>query len=297
MVGVVIVHFDAPEPTLRCLASVRADTSEQARALVVVDNGGNLEPAQLGNDVTLVSRPDNPGFGVGANLGVAALPEPPDGDSYRAYVVLNNDVELEPGFLDAAARSLEDGVGAVGGPVNDGDAAGTLWYAGGRINYLTGTVTQSHDPGDAARRREVGFIPGAAIAVNPQAWAQARGFDPSYFLYNEDLDLCLRLRRLGWRLLFEPDMACVHFLGGATGSRGRSPTYLAQLTRTRLRPFRPWIYRFYLSLLHSPYNLFRVVRLMLRHGPRCGPYVWAVVRAHLGAVAEVLHLTSPRRGG
>jgi len=295
MVGVIIVHFDAPEPTLRCLASVRADTSALQRAIVVVDNGGNLDPSQLGDDVTLVSRPDNPGFGVGANLGVVALPTPPAGQRYTAFVILNNDVELQPGFLDAAARSLESGVGAVGGPVTDGDAGGALWYAGGQINFLTGTVTQSRDHDDARRRRDVGFIPGAALAISPRAWAQVGGFDPSYFLYNEDLDLCLRLRRLGWRLVFEPDMACVHSLGGATGSRGRSPTYLAQLTRTRLRPFRPWIYRFYLSLLHSPYNLLRAIRLVLRHGPRCGPYVWAVVRAHLGAVAEVLHLTSPRR--
>lgn len=295
MVGVIIVHFDAPEPTLRCVASVHDDSSAAPRAIVVVDNGGNLDQAQLGSDVTLVSRPDNPGFGVGANVGVAALPPPAADEAYSAYVILNNDVVLEPGFLDAAASALEGRVGAVGGPVTDGGSDGDLWYAGGHINFLTGTVSQSRSPQDAGQRRDVGFIPGAAIAIRPEAWDEVGGFDASYFLYNEDLDLCLRLRRLGWRLRFEPDMACVHSLGGATGSRSRSPTYLAQLTRTRLRPFRPWIYRFYLSMLHSPYNLLRAMRLVLRHGPRCGPYVWAVVRAHLGAVAEVLHLTSARR--
>ena len=66
-------------------------------------------------------------------------------------------------------------------------------------------------------------IPGAALALSPEAWRQVGGFDPSYFLYNEDIDLCLRLRRAKWRLVFEPDMACTHYLGECTFSRERSP--------------------------------------------------------------------------
>ena len=63
------------------------------------------------------------------------------------------------------------------------------------------------------------------------------GFDSRYFLYNEDVDLCLRLRRAGWRLLFEPGMVCFHAIGGATASADRSPIYLENLTRTRFAPF------------------------------------------------------------
>jgi N-acetylglucosaminyl-diphospho-decaprenol L-rhamnosyltransferase len=289
VVGVVVVHFGPAEPTTRCLASIRGDSSGHQRQIVVVDNHGNLEREELGADVRLVSCRDNPGFGAGANRGVAALD---DGAEWAAFIILNNDVELQDGFVDAAVAALGPGIGAAGGPVTNGHADGELWYAGGEVRFLTGTVRQDCSDELARQRREVGFIPGAAIAVSPDAWRDVGGFDASYFLYNEDIDLCLRLRRRGWRLQYEPAMSCVHFLGTSTGSRSRSPLYLEQITRSRLRPFRPWLYRLYLSGLHSVYNALRILRLVAVHGGRAGPYVGAVFRGHSRALGEVLGLVT-----
>jgi len=287
VVGIVVVHYGPSEPTLSCLDSVRRDGSPHDARIVVVDNLGNLSDVDLGADVRLVLRTDNPGFGAGANAGVGALDADVD---YAAFIILNNDVELEPGFLEAAVTALGPRVGAVGGPVADGHSEGELWYAGGEVKYLTGTVRQDREHSRARLRRDVTFIPGAAIAVSPVAWQEVQGFDPSFFLYNEDIDLCLRLRRRGWRLVFEPAMSCVHFLGASTGSRGRSPLYLEQITRSRLRPFRPWPYQLYLCGVHSLYNTFRILRLILLHRAQSGPYVAAVLRGHTHALGEVLRL-------
>jgi GT2 family glycosyltransferase len=199
-------------------------------------------------------------------------------------VALNNDAVLAAGFLDAAAAALEVGVGAAGGPIRDPER-GSLWYAGGRVSFLTGTVRQQRSERAAARPRDVGFIPATAMALAPAAWRELDGFDPRYFLYNEDLDLCLRLRRAGWRLRFEPGMACRHRLGTSTGSAVRSPLYLENLTRTRLLPFRSPAYRAYLAVIHSVYCAARIAGLALRHRGRCAPFVNAVLRGHAAAVA------------
>jgi GT2 family glycosyltransferase len=58
---------------------------------------------------------------------------------------------------------------------------------------MPAAAIQPHD-------REVGFASGAALLVRREAWQQAGGFDPDYFLYCEDVDLCLRLRLAGWRI-------------------------------------------------------------------------------------------------
>lgn len=289
-VGVAIVHFGHREPTLRCLESVWDDPGDAERQVVLVDNQGNLDGEVFETGTRVLRLDHNPGFGAGANAGMAALSGLMD-----ALVVLNNDVQLLPGFLDAAVAALGPGIGAVGGPVVEEGGEGRLWYAGGRVRYLTGTVWQSQRPRDAARARDVGFIPGAAMAFAPQAWRQVGGFDPSYFLYNEDLDICLRLRRAGWRLRFEPGMACVHDVGGSTGSRLRSPLYLEHMTRSRLRPFRSSAYRLYLLGVHSLYNLVRVAWLRLQHGDAAGPYVEAVLRGHLAAARAVLR-SQPKLG-
>ena len=282
--GVVVVHFGDATPTRRCVASVFGDPSPVERRVVVVDNSVTYPSVPVADEHVL-HLPDNPGFGAGANAGVAALG---DGE-YGAFIVLNHDVELLPGYLAAALAGLaRDGTGAAAGPVYLDHAGGPLWYAGGHVNFVFGTVSQSHSRRLVERPREVGFIPGAAMAVSPRAWREVGGFDPAFFLYNEDLDLCLRLRRRGYTLRFVPAAAAIHRLGGATGSRDRSPLYLEHLSRTRLRPFQPRAYRVYLALLHTLYVTARAALLAAGGGARGQEKARALWRGHREALRTVL---------
>lgn len=282
--GVVIVHYGDVDPTIRCAASVLGDPSSLERRVVVVDNSGNLEEDSLVSGVRIIQRGDNPGFGTAINIGVRALTEK---ERFTFYVVLNNDAVLDLGYLDAAADALEVGVGAAGGPIRDGLNPSTLWYAGGGINYLAGTVLQERTTEFSGHGHDVGYIPATAMAVSAAAWDEVAGFDEKFFLYNEDLDLCLRLRRAGWRLRFDPKVACFHRLGGSTGSAERSPLYLENLTTTRFLPFRSRLYRLYLAVLHSIYNAVRALGLVFRHRGRCGPYVTALFRGHARALMSI----------
>ncbi len=282
--GVVIVHFGEVDPTIRCVASVLGDPSRIERQVMVVDNSGNLKEKALVAGVEVIRRVHNPGFGSGINDGVRALGEL---GPFSFFVVLNNDAVLGPGYLDAAADALEVGVGAAGGPIRDGLDHSKLWYAGGGINYVTGTVRQRRFADTSGGGRDVGYIPATAVAVSTAAWCEVEGFDERYFLYNEDLDLCLRLRRAGWRLRYEPKMECFHRLGGSTGSAERSPLYLENLTATRFLPFRSRPYRFYLAGLHSMYNVLRGLGLGLQHTTKSGPYLRALFRGHVRALMSL----------
>jgi len=276
-VGVVVVHFGDPAPTVACVRALAADASRCSRRIVLADNSGNLDAGAFA--AAEVLRPgDNPGFGAAANAGVAALGAGP----WDALVVLNNDIELVSGYLEAAVAALRrPGVALAAGPLFLDRPGGELWYAGGGIDWLTGTVRQATSPAAVAREREVGFVPGAAFAVREESWRQAGGFDPTYFLYNEDVDLCLRLRRLGWRLLYTPAMSAVHWLGAVTGSSARSPFYLEHMAATRLRPFRPLAYRVYLAVLHSAYAAMRAARYrLLVRGEAGRAAAAAVLRGH-----------------
>jgi hypothetical protein len=279
--GVVVVHYGDPRPTAACLAALSADRSACPRQVVVVDNAGDLA-GDVAAGAAVVRPARNLGFGAGANAGVEALgPEPPP-----VLVVLNNDVEVVDGFLAVAAAAVAaPGVGGAGGPLYLDRPGGTLWYGGGGVNWLTGTVRQSLSPEAAGRARDVGFVSGAALAVRGEAWRQAGGFDPGFFLYHEDLDLCLRLRRLGWRLRFEPAMVAVHRLGGVTGSAARSPLYLEQMAATRLRPFRPLAYRLYLAALHTGYVAARALAYRTVVGGQVGRQAArALLRGHRRAL-------------
>ena len=290
-VGVVVVHFGDVEPTRRCLAALQADPSPVERFVVVVDNSDNLGGWEWPTGTCRLPRPDNPGFGAGANHGADELARRHD---RTLYVILNHDVEIQPGFLGAAASVIgsrqagRQPVGAAGGPVRRDHPDGPLWSAGGHLNWITGTVVQNTSEATAAVSRDVTFLPGAALAVAPRAWRDVGGFDPVFFLYHEDLDLCLRLRRAGWRLRFEPRMEAVHHVGAATGSAEASPVYLEHLTRTRLRchPSRP--YRLYLAALHSAWVLVRAARYSVRNRAGDRDRVKALLAGHLDAVRSAL---------
>ena len=279
--GVVIVHFGPAAPTRASLRSVAAEPGAETRRVVVVDNSANLRPEDLPPGVLHLTRPDNPGFGAGANLGARELFSRGD---LAAILVLNGDIELLPGFFSAADRALARGCSACGGPLFLDSPDGPLWYAGGNIRRFSGTVFQDRSPRAAAERREVGFIPGAALAVSAAAWRATGGFDEAFFLYNEDVDLCLRLKRAGFRLCFEPGMNAVHHLGSATGSRGLSPLYLEHLTRTRLLPYRSRAHRLWLALLHSGWVAYRATSLLLRQPRGTRPAIRALLAGHSAAL-------------
>jgi GT2 family glycosyltransferase len=282
-VGIVVVHYGDSKPTLAALHALRNDPSEVDRRIVVVDNSANLAGVDLLGAARL-PREENPGFGAGANLGVAELGEGP----WDALVVLNHDVEVFPGFLAAAAGAASrPGVGAAAGPLFLDAGRQRLWYGGGSVNRLTGTVRQVRSLRASLRERTVGFLPGAALALSEGAFRSVGGFDPEFFLYHEDLDLSLRLRRKGYRLLFVPGMAALHQLGAATGSAHFSPLYLEHLTRTRLRPFRPLAFRLYLAAIHTGYVSLRALAFLLRDGHNGVASARALWRGHRHALATL----------
>jgi N-acetylglucosaminyl-diphospho-decaprenol L-rhamnosyltransferase len=71
---------------------------------------------------------------------------------------------------------------------------------------------------DRSRPLDVDWVSGACMLLRRQAFDQVGGFDPGYFMYFEEMDLCLRLHRAGWRVVFDPLAEVKHVVGGSTRS-------------------------------------------------------------------------------
>jgi N-acetylglucosaminyl-diphospho-decaprenol L-rhamnosyltransferase len=219
----VVVNYNAREYLLECVASLRR---EGADPVVVVDNGSTD-----GSEVVLAERfPEakwlptgrNVGYGRAANQGAALA-----GADY--LLVCNADVVLGEGALTALAGYLDDHPGAaVVGPLIV-DASGRLYPSARRFPNLFesfghGIVGQFWAANPFSRRytmadwdhaaaREVDWVSGSCFLARRQAWEAAGGFDPSYFMYLEDVDLCWRLRQAGWAIAYEPRAKVTHVQG------------------------------------------------------------------------------------
>lgn len=213
-VDVVIVAYNRFDLTESCLRHLAAQT--RPHRVILVDNGSTDEtPERLAGewpDVTTVRLPENSGFPEACNVGVDAG----EGD---VVILLNNDVDCRPDFVERAVAPLEadPGLGSV--------AALSVMPGEERID----SIGMSVDPTLAGFLRlhgrpvsEAGSIepallgPAGAVAVYRRAaWEQAGGLDERIFAYGEDLDLALRVRAAGWGTVAATDAVGVH-LGSAT---------------------------------------------------------------------------------
>lgn len=213
---------------------------------IVVDNGSSDGTVEMVRDefpdVRLVALDTNLGFGRAVNLGV----ESGDGD---AVVLINNDVDVLPGFLRSLVAPLERDpeVGMVAGVLlRPGlevvDAAGVVIDRGlGGYGYLVGAPVAALD----APPRGLTAPCGGAAAYRRTALEAASGFDPELFAYFEDLDLGLRLIAGGWTCAFAPDARAIH-LGSATlGLRSAKQVQIGATSRGyilgRYRVGLPWL--------------------------------------------------------
>jgi N-acetylglucosaminyl-diphospho-decaprenol L-rhamnosyltransferase len=72
---------------------------------------------------------------------------------------------------------------------------------------------------DHTSERDVDWVSGCCLALRRDAFDAVGGFDPAYFMFVEDVDLCARLREAGWRVVFAPVAEVVHAIGGAVSRR------------------------------------------------------------------------------
>lgn len=138
-------------------------------------------------------------------------------------VFLNNDVKLSRDWLSHMVLALEEeGSAIVGSKVFLKDLPGSLNHAGGLISYLgtgydVGFGLRDHTP---ERKFYTGYVSGAALMIPRQLFRALGGFDESYFLYCEDVDLCWRAWLGGYKVLVQPKATAIHGLQSARSHPG-----------------------------------------------------------------------------
>lgn len=282
--AVVVVNYNAGEHLRRCLDSVLAAAGDVDLEVVVVDNAssdGSARRAVAAHPaVRLVENRENRGFAAAANRGIRETSAP--------YVLLlNPDAEVTAGSLASLVKVAEDRrrAGVLGLAVRNPDGSvqpsarrvpgiweGLAHAFLGRVaprNRFTRRYTMAD--WDHASEREVDWVSGSAMLLRREAVEAVGGFDEGYFMYVEDVDLCTRLRRAGWAVLFTPEVEVVHEIG----------------VSSRWQPRR-------MAFEHSR-SIYRYFRTHVARGPAA--LLRPAARAALWLRAALISLGLPREGG
>jgi N-acetylglucosaminyl-diphospho-decaprenol L-rhamnosyltransferase len=273
--AVVVVNYNAGEYLARCVRSVVEASGGLALDLLVVDNasrdGSARVAAASGTQVRVIENPTNRGLSAAWNQGARAVDAP-------WILFLNPDAEIWQGYLGpfVKAGQRRPDVALLGPMIRNPD--GTTYESGRPFPALVQAVGHAFlgpfAPGnrfthayrqtswDRSTEREVDWVSGAAMLIRRSAFEQVGGFDETFWLYGEELDLCTRLRDKGWKVLASPGLEVLHEGGVSTGRSRRT------------------------HVMHSQ-SIFRYYRKHRARGWRQAtlPLAWAALRARAELVA------------
>lgn len=237
-VAAIVVNWRLADATLRCVADLAACGYPRLRILAI-DNGSGPEvagrlAAGLGEAADSMMLEHNVGYCAAVNLGLRWARD----QGAELALLVNNDVRLPEGFLQPLAEAManDPDLACVGPTMVRPD--GLVWCEGGVLAFapnLARLRRQGRPPRPLEHGPEpVDFVPGACALYRLADLAAVGDLEESYFMYWEDVELGLRLRALGKKIVWLPWTRVVHDVSASSGGgRTRLRRYLCALNQVR----------------------------------------------------------------
>ena len=234
--SVIIVNWNGGDLLRRCVESLATSPPSLAYEVIVIDNKSSEESIArlrvcdaargLGPRLRVVENEENLGFGRANNQAFTLTSAP-------LLFLLNPDTEVTPGSVDRLVATVRSGarVGMAGPKLlnEDGSVQVSVWrgepaawealLTGFHLHKLLPRRARGElllaEHWDYSRRREVGQLSGAAMMLRREVLDEVGGFDERFHMYGEDNEWCVRIRRAGRRIVFEPEAVVMH-LGAAS---------------------------------------------------------------------------------
>lgn len=248
-ISIIVLNYKGIENTLSCLDSLRRIKNGSFKIeIIVVDNGsgdGSKEALQNLRDIHLIALEKNLGYSGGNNVGIREAIK--RGSQY--ILVLNNDTLVDSNLLTELINGVKKGdiispkiYFAKGfefhkNRYKKSDLGKVIWYAGGKIDWQN--VVGVHagvdevDKGQFKKSMAIDYATGACMFIKSKIFEEIGFFDEKYFLYLEDMDFCVRAKKAGFSIIFEPTAIIWHKNASASGGSG-SKLQDYYITRNRL---------------------------------------------------------------
>jgi GT2 family glycosyltransferase/spore maturation protein CgeB len=222
-VSIIIPVYDKVGYTRQCLQALAANTVYANREVIVVDNGSTDGTksflATLGNQIKVLTNQTNLGFAKACNQGARAA----TGDY---LVFLNNDTIPQPGWLEELVKvaDADPQVAMVGSkllfPNDTIQHAGVLLHRKAKLPYhIYRSFPKDHPVVNWVR--EYPAVTAACVLIKRDIFFAVGGFGEEYFNCYEDIDLCLKIREKGYRIMYTPLSVLYHYESVSEGRKDR----------------------------------------------------------------------------
>lgn len=303
--SIIFVYYNTPNEVVDAIDSISKSLKKIIYEIIVVDNNSDLPlPLDLRKNkkIKIIYNKKNEGFGKGMNIGFKK--------SRGKYIILSNpDVIFQKNsVLEMLSLMEKDPRIGVVGPKHT-DSKGRRLKSVSSFPFLPGaifafSILNKLLPNNPFSRKywlsglninkdqEVDVIGGACMMIKRKSFEEAKGFDENFFLYFEESDLCLRIKKLGYKIVYHPESQIVHLVGRSLKDKdkiekyfetsrlyffkkyhGFLAGYLGEMTIRILKPKSMLLIS--VLLISSFLNLYRLNDLMLFFGDAARDYLAA----------------------
>ncbi len=218
---IIILHYGDPQITIDCIRSIFKQRLEFEK-LIVVDNNQNFKTSF--NGVKIIRNKKNLGFAGGVNVGIKyAISQNAD------YVLLlNNDTMLNQDILKPLIKFLQQfkNAGIVGPAIKFKREEKFIYDLGGKINKIFGRTSHTEASKiQNTKPRVVDYVSGCCMLIKKDVFEKVGLFDERFFLYYEDVDLCIRAKDKGFFTYVVPSVYIEHALSKTIGKVSKLALY------------------------------------------------------------------------
>ncbi|MGV8096044.1 MAG: glycosyltransferase family 2 protein [Mangrovibacterium sp.] len=223
-IAIVILNWNGEKLLSRFLPSVISNSRKEGVEIVVADNGSTDLSIQLLREnfpeAKILELHTNYGFAKGYNEALRQI-----GADY--YILLNSDVEVTAGWIDPLIGLMEEdpSTAAVQPKIRSWQKQDEFEYAGAAGGFIDklgfpfcrGRIlnVNEKDEGQYDRVSSIFWASGACMAVRAELFHKAGGFDPDFWAHMEEIDLCWRLKNMGYQVMYT-HLSTVYHLGGGS---------------------------------------------------------------------------------
>lgn len=233
-VAVVILNWNGKSYLEKFLHSV-LNSNYPVLEIIVADNASSDDSVEFVKknfpSIKVIRNAANLGFAGGYNQALNQV-------NSDYFVLLNSDVEVEPNWIKPVIQLMETNplIAAAQPKIKNYNRKDFFEYAGAAGGFLDiygypfcrGRIfdTVEQDNGQYNRSREVFWASGAACFIKKSAWIEAGGLDAEFFAHMEEIDLCWRLKNLGYKIMYCADSTVYHIGGGTLTKENPKKTFL-----------------------------------------------------------------------
>lgn len=218
----IILNWKQPEITIECIQALQQMTYRHL-AILVLDNGSGDDSCEKlkknSDNIEIIALPKNLGFAGGCNWGMRHAKKL----GYDWVLLINNDAFAAPDMLTHLVKEIEDDVALLAPKIFYEEEPSLIWFAGANQHKL---ILEMRDSGQKKsdnprwKTRDVDYLVGTCLLVNLGVVWDVGLLNEGYFMYYEDLDWSILLRKAGYRLRFVSRAHLYHRVSLSTGGEG-----------------------------------------------------------------------------